>query len=444
MAFANLPEKLMRMRSAVELAEPRVVSGELLAVSGTIIRARLPQARIGELCELRDGHTGEVRVADVIGIDGDVAFLAPYSNSSGLSRRTEIVGLQEAASVTVSDAMMGQVIDGMGRITTHTEGQDITVSKGVRRKLFATPPRPMDRRPIDEQLVLGIRAIDGLISCGKGQRIGIFGNASVGKSSLISQIVRGSTAAVNVVALIGERGREVRDFANKVLTPEMRRKTIIVAATSDRPPVERIKAAYMATTIAEHFRDQGKDVLLVMDSITRFARAQREIGLSSGELPARRGFPPSVFSILPQLFERAGTNKIGTITALYSVLVEGDLNNDPIAEETKSLLDGHIVLDQKLASAGHFPAINVLESRSRLMESITSREHQSKATRVRQLMALYNDIELLIRVGEYKRNSDPESDRAIDAKPEIDRFLRQSSSELSDFPGTLSALAQMV
>ena len=440
MTIEGLAEKIQRMRTAVEHSEPRVRSGELLAVSGTIIRARLPAARIGELCELRDGSTGDVRYADVIGIDGDIAFLAPYGNSSGLSRRTEIVGLQESASVTIADSMFGQVIDGMGRIAASGDEAAAPKSDGSRRRLFAPPPNPMERRPIDEQMVLGIRCIDGLIACGKGQRIGIFGNASVGKSSLISQMVRGSTSDVNVVALIGERGREVQDFVNKVLTPEMRRKTIIVAATSDRPPVERLKAAYLATTISEHFRDQGKDVLLVMDSITRFARAQREIGLSSGELPARRGFPPSVFSILPQLFERAGTNRFGSITALYSVLVEGDLAADPIAEETKSLLDGHIVLDSKLASAGHFPAIDVLESRSRLMESITTEKHQKKANDVRAMMALYKDLELLIRVGEFKRNTDAASDRAIDAKPKIDAFLRQGARESSTLQQTLAAL----
>ncbi|NJR13035.1 MAG: FliI/YscN family ATPase [Phyllobacteriaceae bacterium] len=432
----ELAERLQRLRSVIENCEPRVVSGELLAVSGTIIRARLPQARIGELCELRDPGTGENSIADVIGIDGDVAFLAPYGSSTGLSRRTEIVGLQEQATVMVSDEMMGHVIDGMGKFIS-ARGK---AASGVRRRLYAPPPKPMDRRPIDQQLVLGIRAIDGMISCGKGQRIGIFGNASVGKSSLIAQIVRGSTAAVNVVALIGERGREVQDFASRVLTPDMRSRTIIVAATSDRPPVERIKAAYMATTIAEHYRDQGKDVLLVMDSVTRFARAQREIGLASGELPARRGFPPSVFSVLPQLFERAGTSRSGSITGLYSVLVEGDFNSDPIAEETKSLLDGHIILDQKLASAGHFPAINVLESRSRLMEAVTSPAHQAKASRLRLLMALYQDIELLIRVGEYKRNSDVESDAAIDAKPLIDTFLRQGLNEASTMEQTLRVM----
>ncbi|MGL4635512.1 MAG: FliI/YscN family ATPase [Beijerinckiaceae bacterium] len=421
------PDILRRMLAAVQSVETRVVAGEVLAVSGTLVKARLPRVQVGEVCELKDSERSQVRIAEVIGIDGDVAYLAPYGNMTGMSQRTEVIGLNRTASVGVSDALLGCVLDGYGNVIDAPSRPVVPAraSAPKQRSLFAPPPSPLQRPSIDEPIALGIRAIDALNTCGRGQRIGIFGNAGVGKSTLISEIVAGTDADIVVVALIGERGREVGDFLRRVLNDESRSRTIIVASTSDRPPVERTKAAQLATTIAEHYRDNGNSVLLVLDSVTRFARALREIGLSAGEVPARRGYPPSVFSALPQLFERSGTSRDGSITALYTVLVEGDISLDPIAEETKSLLDGHIILSEKLASTGHFPAIDVMDSRSRLMDHIVPPAHKDAANAVREAMARHREVELLIRVGEYKQGHDLEVDRAIRMKPAIDSFLRQ-------------------
>jgi type III secretion protein N (ATPase) len=310
--------------------------------------------------------------------------------------------------------------------------------------LNASPPNPLRRRMIERPLSLGVRALDATLTCGEGQRMGIFAAAGGGKSTLLASIVRNCEADVTVLALIGERGREVREFIEHDLGPEGLARSVLVVATSDRSAMERLKAAYVATAVAEYFRDQGQRVLLMMDSVTRFARAQREIGLAAGEPPTRRGFPPSVFATLPQLMERAGQSEDGSITALYTVLVEGDDMTEPVADETRSILDGHIILSRKLAAANHYPAIDVLASVSRVMNQIASKEHRSAAGRLRQLMAKYEEVEILIKLGEYKPGGDPVTDEAVQKIEEIRKFLQQSLDDRANYQETLNGLSALV
>ena len=310
--------------------------------------------------------------------------------------------------------------------------------------IYADPPPAMKRKLITKPISLGLRVLDGLITCGQGQRLGIFAAAGGGKSTLLSSIIKGTNADVCVLALIGERGREVREFIERDLGPEGMKRSVLVVSTSDKSSMERLKAAYTATAVAEYFRDQGRNVLLMMDSVTRFGRAQREIGLATGEPPTRRGFPPSVFSTLPKLMERAGNSDKGSITALYTVLVEGDDMTEPIADETRSILDGHIIISRKLASMNHYPAIDVLSSVSRVMNSIVTQEHKNVAQRVREILAKYAEIELLVQLGEYKQGADPEADFALSHIDKINAFLRQGLSEKSTFDETIKALEQVI
>jgi type III secretion protein N (ATPase) len=310
--------------------------------------------------------------------------------------------------------------------------------------VYADPPNPLDRKIITEPLSLGLRSIDGLLTCGEGQRLGIFAAAGVGKSTLLAMLAKRADVDVTVLALIGERGREVKEFIEKDLGEEGLRRSVIVVSTSDRPPMERLKAAYVATAIAEYFRDRNNRVLLLMDSVTRFARAQRELGLAAGEPPTRRGFPPSVFSTLPKLMERAGQSESGSITAFYTVLVEGDDMTEPVADETRSILDGHIILSRKLASLNHYPAIDILSSVSRVMDSIVTPEHRKSAARFRELMAKYQEIELLVKIGEYKKGSDREADEAVDKIDRMNAFLRQNFNEKVSFRQVVSDLARTV
>ncbi|NVN32147.1 FliI/YscN family ATPase, partial [Endobacter medicaginis] len=311
------------------------------------------------------------------------------------------------------------------------------------RPCDASPPDALSRALVEHRLELGLRAIDGLLTCGEGQRIGIYGEPGGGKSTLLAQLVRGAAVDVVVVGLIGERGREVRDFIETQISPQVRQRTVLVVATSDRPAVERMKAAMTATAIAESFRDEGLKVLLVMDSVTRYARALREIGLAAGEPPTRRGFPPSVMAELPRLMERAGPAARGSITAFYTVLFEGDGAGDPVAEETRGILDGHIILSPKLAGSGHYPAIDVLTSRSRVMEAVAAPAHRAQARRVRDLLARHAEIEFLVQVGEYRRGVDPLNDLALDRIEDIRAFLRQASDDHTGFGEMLSRLGRL-
>ncbi len=415
----NLAERLRR-------AQPRPMRGTLRSIRGVLLRASVAGVRIGELCVLRDPGNGRELSAEVIGFDEDDAILSPIGSMEGLSTRTQILATGQALGVQVGDALLGRVLSPMGEFLDGPA----PLAAGLRGyPLHAEPPAPFTRQLIVQPMSLGVRAIDSLLTLGRGQRMGIFGEPGVGKSSLLASIVRNSDADVIVIGLIGERGREVRELLQGQLDADARARTVAVVATSDRPAAERVRAAYVATAHAEYHRDQGRNVLLLMDSLTRFARAQREIGLAVGEPPTRRGYPPSFFSALPRLLERAGPGATGSITALYTVLTEGEAAMDPVAEETRSILDGHIVLSAELAQRDHFPAIDVLRSRSRLMEQVASAEHKRMAARLRELIARRQQIELLIQVGEYAAGSDPLADEAIARHGAIEGFLRQPSHE---------------
>ncbi|TKT69263.1 FliI/YscN family ATPase [Aquamicrobium sp. LC103] len=415
----------LRDKLDVEVARP--ARGRLRKVAGVVIHAAVEEVRLGEICELIDPRTGQRAKAEVVGISDDEAVLVPLGDVAGLSSLTEVVPTGSDLRVAIGTHLLGHVIDALGE-PLDMDGWPREVVRDT-YPVHAYPPSPLTRGLITEPIQLGIRALDGLLTCARGQRVGIFGEPGVGKSMLLADIVRGTDADVVVVALVGERGREVREFVEYQLDPDGRSRTVVVAATSDRPAIERVKAAYVATTIAEYFRDRGKHVLLVMDNITRFARAQREIGLASGEPPTRRGFPSSLFATLPRLLERSGPGERGSITGLYSVLLEGDGTLDPVAEELQALLDGHVFLSRELAQRDHFPAIDVLRSRSRLMKTVATQQHLADAARIRELLARHADVELLLRVGEYEKGADPLADEAVSKIDGINTFLRQASTE---------------
>ena len=437
---ASLDTKLGRLADSVRAATPRPSRGRIVRAVGTVLRAILPDARLGELCRIeRPGQ--EALLAEVVGLDEDAALLAPIGDTLGLSAGAEVTRTGDVLRVPVGDALLGRVLDGLGRpLDARVRGP---LGSCEHRPCNVPPPPALDRRLVEHALPLGVRVIDGLLTCGEGQRIGIYGEPGGGKSTLLASLVRGARADVAVVALVGERGREVRDFIERQLDAETRARAVLVVATSDRPAVERLKAAYTATTIAEGFRDQGRRVLLVMDSVTRYARALREIGLAAGEPPTRRGFPPSVMAELPRLMERAGPGAVGSITAFYTVLVEGDGTGDPVAEETRGILDGHIVLSPKLAAQGHYPAVDVLQSRSRVMDAVTGPAHRAQAAHVREMLHRYEEIEFLVQVGEYQAGADPRSDAALASIGAIREFLRQGASEQTEFGEVQAWLARL-
>jgi type III secretion protein N (ATPase) len=418
------------------------VKGRVIQVVGTIIKAVVPAVKIGEICLLRNPWEDQVLQAEVVGFSKQAALLTPLGRLFGVSSATEVIPTGLTQLVPVGASLLGRVLDGLGNpLDEETRGPLVPETY---YPVYADPPDPLKRRMISRHIALGLRVLDGVLTCGEGQRMGIFAAAGGGKSTLLATLVRGSEADVTVLALIGERGREVREFIEKDLGEEGLSKSVVVVSTSDRTSMERLKAAYVATAVAEYFRDQGKRVLLMMDSVTRFARAQREIGLAAGEPPTRRGFPPSVFSTLPLLMERAGQSDKGSITALYTVLVEGDDMTEPVADETRSILDGHIILSRKLASANHYPAIDVLLSVSRVMNAIVTPEHKDAAAKLRELLAKYQEIELLLQIGEYKKGSDPAADEAIDKIDRINAFLKQGLHEQVSFEETVSALQEIV
>ncbi|HJD98149.1 type III secretion system ATPase SctN [Mailhella massiliensis] len=428
------------LEEAVQTTTPVEVRGRVEQVVGTIIRAVVPGVKVGELCILRNPWEDFQLKAEVVGFVRNVALLSPLGSCQGVSPATEVIPTGEILSVPVGDELLGRVLDGLG--------QPMDGGPALKTRhhypVFAEAPNPMTRKIISRPLSLGLRSLDGMLTCGEGQRMGIFAAAGGGKSTLLSSIIKGCTAEVCVLALIGERGREVREFIEHDLGPEGRKKAVLVVSTSDRSSMERLKAAYTSTAIAEYFRDQGKSVLLMMDSVTRFGRAQREIGLAAGEPPTRRGFPPSVFSELPKLMERAGNSDKGSITALYTVLVEGDDMTEPIADETRSILDGHIVLSRKLAARNHYPAIDVQASVSRVMNAIVSKEHKKAAQRLRQILAKFAEVELLVQIGEYKKGADKEADDALAHIDKVNAFLKQGLDEKSTFEQTLDGLFEAV
>jgi type III secretion protein N (ATPase) len=438
----HLEHVVPMLRAAITRTSAVKLQGRVIQVTGTVIKAMVPAVKIGEICILRNPGGALDMKAEVVGFSKGTALLMPTGDTQGISAETEVIPTGQVHMVPVGVELLGRVLDGLGNpLDMDTHGPLMT---GRRYPVFAEAPDPLRRKIISNPISLGVRALDGLLTCGEGQRMGIFAAAGGGKSTLIAMLVRNADVDVTVVALIGERGREVREFLENDLGAEGREKAVIVCATSDRSAMERSHAAYTATAIAEYFRDQGKRVLFLMDSVTRFARAQREIGLAAGEPPTRRGFPPSVFATLPRLMERAGMNDKGSITALYTVLVEGDDMTEPIADETRSILDGHIILSRKLASSNHYPAIDVLASVSRVMNAIVSDEHRTAASRTRELMAKYQEIELLVKVGEYQEGSDPVADEAIDRIDAINRFLKQDINEQVSFDDMLDDLTMLV
>lgn len=417
------------------------IKGRVTQVIGTIIKAVVPAVKIGEVCILRQpGEDFEMK-AEVVGFAKDAALLTPIGDMYGISATTEVTPTGRAHMVPVGNGLLGRVLDGLGNPMDFGERGPLEADHFY--PVFAEAPDPMKRRVIKDPLELGVKAIDGLLTCGEGQRMGIFAAAGGGKSTLLGMLVKGADVDVTVIALIGERGREVREFIEHELGDEGRKKAVIVCATSDKSSMERAKAAYVATAIAEYFRDQGKKVLFLMDSVTRFARAQREIGLAAGEPPTRRGYPPSVFATLPKLMERVGMNDKGSITALYTVLVEGDDMTEPIADETRSILDGHIILSRALASANHYPAIDVLASASRVMNNVTAPEHRKAAGRMRELMAKYAEVELLVKIGEYQQGADKVADEAIAKIDAIRSFLKQGTRERIEITNAVNEMCRL-
>ncbi|MFQ6547738.1 FliI/YscN family ATPase [Aestuariibius sp. 2305UL40-4] len=430
--------ELARLRKKIETAQLRRPVGRIVEIRGSTLKASIPSGRIGEICSLREPGADTGLLAEIVGLADETAILSPRGAVRGLSLRTEVIPTSSFAAIPLSDALLGRVVDGDG--APLDGGASLS---GPMLSIDNDAPDPLARAIIRKPFACGIRSIDGLLTCGEGQRIGIYGEAGDGKSTLMSAIVKGCVADVCVIGMIGERGREVREFVEDHLGAEAMAKSVVVAATSDRPAGERVAAAFAATRIAEHFRDQGKRVLLLMDSLTRFARAQREIGLAAGEMPTRRGFPISVFTMLPGLLERAGTGITGSITAFYTVLVEGDGTDDPIADETRGILDGHLVLSAKLASQNHYPAIDVLRSKSRVMNAVVDAAHRDAAGRVRDLIAAYADVELLVKVGEYQAGADPRADAALAAHEAIGAFLRQGTDEWERFDDSVVQLAEI-
>ncbi|ALE59481.1 ATP synthase [Burkholderia sp. HB1] len=414
-------------------------TGKVLEVIGTLVKVAGLDVTLGELCELRAANGELLQHAEVIGFTRDVALLSPFSRLADISRSTRVVGLGRSLTVPVGDALLGRVIDSLGEPIDGLGPLD-TIEE---RPVFANPPSPMSRRMIDTPLATGVRIVDGMMTLAEGQRMGIFAPAGVGKSTLLGMFARGAQCDVTVIALIGERGREVREFVELILGPEGMARSIVVCATSDRSSIERAKAAYVATAIAEHFRDRGQRVLLMMDSLTRFARAQREIGLAAGEPPARRGFPPSIFAELPRLLERAGTGEHGSITALYTVLAEDESGNDPIAEEVRGIVDGHMILSREIAAKNQYPAIDVLASLSRVMPQVMTPDYVRAAGRLRELLAKHREVEMLLQIGEYQPGGNPLADEAIRKIDAIRAFFNQATHELAAPQDTEARLFQL-
>ncbi|NMP26465.1 EscN/YscN/HrcN family type III secretion system ATPase [Rahnella sp. SAP-1] len=410
------------------------LAGKVVEIGPTLLKASLPNVCLAELCRLEPSGIE----AEVVAIEGNYAMLSPFSEPLGVTTGSKVVPTGSMHQLQLGDFLLGRILDGMGRPLDNMP----LPANSERRPLDGPAPNPLTRQLIDTPLPLGVRAIDGILTCGMGQRIGIFAAAGGGKSTLLGMICDGTLADVIVLALIGERGREVREFLEHTLSEEARSRCVVVISTSDRPALERLKAAYTATAIAEYFRDQGKNVLLMMDSLTRFARASREIGLAAGEPAAAGGYPPSFFARLPRLLERAGPAERGSITGIYTVLVEGDNLNEPVSDEVRSILDGHIVLSRKLAQANHYPAIDIAASVSRIMGQVTEEAHRQHAGKLRRLMAAWQEIELLVRVGEYQPGQDEQADEAMARKDAIRDFLCQSVNEKNDFAETLEWLCQ--
>ena len=412
--------------------------GKVVDCIGLVVESEGPSASIGDLCDIQ-GDDGQTRLAQVIGFRENRVLLMPLEEPQGL-RPGSVVSTRKSASLApVGPELLGRVIDGFSR---PLDGRG-PLRCGHRLPLYPDAPGPMEREPIHEQLVTGVRVVDAMLPCGKGQRVGIFGGSGVGKSTLLAAMARSSEADVNVIAMIGERNREVREFIDKNLGPEGLKRSVVVAATSDRPAPARVRAAFLAATVADYFKSQGQHVMLIMDSATRLAMAQREIGLAAGEPPSQKGYTPSVFQLLPRLFERAGNFAQGSITGIYTILVEGDDLSEPIADAARSLLDGHIVLSRQLAAANHFPAIDVLDSVSRLTDAVAGPEQNAWASKLRDSLAAYRRSEDLINLGAYTAGANAKLDAAVKEQDRIRGFLRQELNRSSPLNETLSQLKDL-
>ncbi len=411
--------------------------GKVSKIVGLTIESIGPDAKLNDLCEII-AEDGKRIMAEVVGFRDKSLLLMPFDSVEGVGVGCMVENTGKPLSIPVGDELLGHTLDGVGRID---DGSILELNEEYPAE--AQPPDPMDREIISEVLPLGVKAVDGLITVGKGQRIGIFAGSGVGKSTLMGMFARNTKAEVNVIALIGERGREVREFVEHDLGEEGMARSVVVVATSDKPALIRNKAAKTATSIAEYFRDQGKDVLLMMDSLTRFSMAQREIGLASGEPPVTRGYPPSVYSEMPRLLERAGNSDKGSITGLYTVLVDGDDFNEPITDTARSILDGHIMLDRRLAQRNHYPAIDVLQSISRVMSAIADREHKQAAGKMKNVLATYREAEDLINIGAYKSGSNKNIDYAIEKIDQVNEFLMQETHTKYDFEDEIETLEEM-
>ena len=416
------------------------VQGRLTEVVGMSIKAIVPNVKMGDVCEVKRAKGAPLRTV-VVGFNSQEVILSQLGEMSGIGPASEVTPLRHPLSIKVGPELLGRILNGLGEPLD--EGIKGPLNLKETYPVIQSPPDPLTRRIIDKPLPTGIRCLDGILTCGEGQRLGVFAAAGGGKSTLLGMLARNARADVNVIALIGERGRELREFIEHDLGPEGMKRSVIVVSTSDQPSQVRINAAYVGTAIAEYFRDQGKSVILMMDSVTRFARALREVGLAAGEPPARGGYTPSVFSTLPQLLERAGNSDKGSITAFYTVLVAGDDMNEPVADEVRSILDGHIILSADLARLGHYPAVDVLSSASRVLNNITTEDHRANIRKARTVLATYSKIRMLVQIGEYKRGSDKEADYAIDYYEKVNRFLQQKKDEKSGFDDTVKQLAAL-
>jgi flagellum-specific ATP synthase len=428
---------LARYRDLVRRTDPLEVSGRVVRTIGLVVESSGPRARVGEVCELRRGDGEPPLPLEVVGFREGLLLTVPLGTTTGIRPGDVIVARGGAATVPVGDALLGRVVDGLGRPIDG--GGPIGTTDEY--PLIPPPLNPLDRDPVVTPIGTGVRAIDGMLTVGRGQRLGLFGGSGVGKSTLLGMMTRGTSADVTVIGLVGERGREVRSFLEHDLGPEGLRRAVVVCSTSDNPSLLRLRAAYTATSIAEYFRDQGKQVLLLMDSVTRFAMSQREVGLAAGEPPTAKGYPPSVFALLPQLLERAGNVRgRGGITAFYTVLVEGDDNTEPIADAVRAILDGHVVLSRDLASSNHYPAIDILQSVSRTMPDVSTVEHRLKAGQVREWLATIRNAEDLVNVGAYVSGSNPRIDEALGRRDSIATFLRQPADAPCKLDAALAAL----
>lgn len=425
-----------KLISQLEDLELTTVHGRITEIVGMLIKAIVPNVKMGEVCLIK--REGEPLMAEVVGFTKDEVYLSPLGEMSGIGSSSEVIPLHVPLHIKVGPALLGRVLDALGRPLDEDTKGPLVLEETF--SVINPPPDPLKREMVKQPISVGVRCIDGVLTAGKGQRVGIFAAAGGGKSTLLGMIARNAKADVNVISLIGERGREVREFLENDLGTEGMKRSVIIVSTSDQAAQLRINAAYVGTAIAEYFRDQGKTVILMMDSVTRFARAIREIGLAAGEPPARAGYTPSVFAILPRLLERSGNSEKGSITAFYTILVAGDDINEPVADEVRSILDGHIILSSELARQYHYPAIDVLGSISRILPHIVDREHLQLIGKVREVLSNYKKNELLIRIGEYKPGSDKGADFAIKYIDKVNRFLKQQIDEKSSFEETLQQL----